>query len=308
LNWPRPETHGFTKFVLSLGVFLCVAAFVAPALILRDTGVLLVSEGTLRHLTPVAEEEIRSRQRTAHHLGTIAPFAGLGLLFGGLALVGYGLPRLRRQEGKDDEKSAAELAQLLSALEPQSAEEEEAELEAKVDEESKAKARIREQPSSAPAAEALPIPPAHTYDRAERTARAREVESKVLSRIEEIAPPLYELKARVKVHGPPDLFVDGVLVSKVDQLPDILVEIKLGGIVLSKNIGNRIADALLNTTRYGNRLKRTSIGWLIIVLDQETTAPSEARLAQFAADMGEQIHLTLVRGERISELEFPFPA
>lgn len=305
MGWPRPETHGFTKFVLSLGVFLCVAAFVAPALILRDTDVLLVSERSLHRLTPVAEEEIRSRQRTAHHLGSIAPYAGLAFLLGGLALVGYGLPRLHRQEGKDDEKSAAELAQLLSALKPQSAEEEEAELEAKVDEESEA---ATGEGSHTAAEAAPPLPLRQIYSRAARAERAREVENQVLSRIEAIVPPLYELKARVKVHGPPDLLVDGVLVSKVDQLPDIVVEIKLGGIALSNNVGNRIAEALLSVTRYGNRLNRVSRGWLIIVLDQESTPPSQAALARFAADLDEKIRLTVVESEQVAELDFPFPS
>jgi hypothetical protein len=40
---PRPDSNGFTRFVISAGVFLVVAAFVVPGLVLRDTGVLTVS-------------------------------------------------------------------------------------------------------------------------------------------------------------------------------------------------------------------------------------------------------------------------
>jgi hypothetical protein len=94
---PRPEAHGFTKFVLSIGVFLCVAAFVVPALILRDTDVLLVSDRELTELTPLGESEVRDRQEMARDLGGAAPYFGLLLLAAGLGLIGYGLPRLRQR-------------------------------------------------------------------------------------------------------------------------------------------------------------------------------------------------------------------
>jgi len=48
---PSPDPQSFTKFLISAGVFLCVAAFVGPGLALRDTGVLRISTRQLAEYT-----------------------------------------------------------------------------------------------------------------------------------------------------------------------------------------------------------------------------------------------------------------
>jgi hypothetical protein len=293
--WPRPEAHGFTKFVLSTGAFLCVAAFVVPALLLRDTGVLLVSERTLDGLTPIARSEIRSRQQTSHHLGHAAPFIGIVLLAGGLGLLRYGFPRLRRQEEKDEEKTAMELDKLQGELKPQSEEEEQAELAATVDEDA---GPTRPDPSA-------PKPHVKPYMRDARMQRARELEERVLQRIAEIAPPEYAMRPRVKVGGTPKLLVDGILVSTIDQLPDIVVEIKLGGPAVTMNIRNRLAEALLHLTSYRNRFARNAVAWLILILDEPLPASKREQLAMRASDLEGKVHLTLVEPEEIPSLTLP---
>jgi len=45
----RPDPQSFTKFALSAGVFLLIAAFLVPAFVLRETSVLRISE---HELTP----------------------------------------------------------------------------------------------------------------------------------------------------------------------------------------------------------------------------------------------------------------
>ncbi len=294
--WPRPEAHGFTKFVLSVGAFLCVAAVVVPALILRETDVLLVPERDIEELTKVGRQEITSRQETSHDLGVAAPFIFGVLLVGGVGLIIYGLPRLKRQEDKAEEKESMELSKLRSELKPQSEEEQQAQLFATVEEDEKP---LR------PAFGAPPAEPTAPRDPRARMHRALEVEEQVLDRIEALAPPAYEFKRRVKATGAPNLLVDGVLLSTVDQLPDFVIEIKLGGRYLDKNLRNRLADVLLRLTSYRNHFGRNTKGWLIFVLEEPLSAAQRDQILERASDVDREIVVSLVNLEDISQLELP---
>ena len=298
---PRPEPHGFTKFVLSIGVFLCVAAFVVPALILRDTDVLLVSERELNELTPLGETEIHDRQQMARDLGGAAPYVGLILLASGLALIRYGLPRLRQQEDKEEAKTSMEIGKLEAELEPQSEEEEQAELAATVEED----ARPVASGPSAPRTGMQSPPSASAPVRRDVMNRAREIEQRVFEHLGKIAPPEYELKTRVRVAGEPKLLLDGILVSTIEQRPDVLVEIKLGSSYLGRNINNRIADILWRWTIYKNRLGRPAVGWLILVLEEPLSAAVRDQIADRVSELGAEIRLTTIVPEEIERLTLP---
>jgi hypothetical protein len=303
--WPRPEVHGFTKFLLSIGAFLCVAAVVTPALILRDTGVLMVPERTLRGLTPIAQKEIRSRQGSAHDLGRAAPFIGIALMAGGLGLLGYGLPRLRRQEDRDEEKASMEIDKLQSELKPQSAEEEQAKLEAIVDEASPSEQVEGRTPP--PDREMPTLAPTPKDARTDRMRRVHEIQEQIFDRLDEVIPPTYTLRRRVKIDGTPNLLVDGVLVSTVGQLPDILVEIKLSdGRFISPNIRNRVADALLRLTTYRHRLERKTAAWLIVVYETPMPVGVREQVLERVSEFGDDVRLTLLESGEISRLTLPF--
>ncbi len=293
---PRPEAHGFTKFVLSIGVFLCVAAFVVPALILRDTDVLLVSERELNELTPLGEDEIHDRQQMARSLGGAAPYFGLILLASGLALIRYGLPRLRRQEDKEEAKTSMEIGKLENELEPQSEEEEQAELAATIEE-------ISRPPAPSAGMQSPPSAPAPV--RRDVMNRAREIEQRVFEHLGKIAPQEYELKTRVRVAGEPKLLLDGILVSTIEQRLDILVEIKLVSSYLGRNINNRIADILWRWTIYKNRLGRPAVGWLILVLEEPLSAAVRDQIADRVSELGAEIRLTTIEPEEIERLTLP---
>lgn len=300
---PRLEAHGFTKFILSIGVFLCVAAFVVPALILRDIDVLLVSRHELTGLTPVAASEIRSRQQAARDLGRAAPYLGIVLFLGGTVLVCYGLPRLRRQEAKDEAKASMELDKLQAELKPQSEEEEQAELKATVEETVGEVTPARE--VSPPPVEMPSTTSVHRLAHSDRMREVREIQERVLGRLAEAASAPYELRRRVKVAGRPNLLVDGVLVSSVDQLPDILVEIKLVSGAATRNIRNRIADTLLRLMTYRNRLDRRAIGWLIVVFDDPLAATVREQILERADEFRDEIRLTVIEPSEIPQLTLP---
>src|SRR4051794_24901302 len=116
----RPEPHSFTRFVASIGVFLCVVAFVGPALVIRDTSVLRISTRELGSYTRTARTELLRRQSFSRDAAEIAPWVGIGLFVLGVLLVVYAAPRLRRQEETQELTSSAELEKLRSEIEPQS--------------------------------------------------------------------------------------------------------------------------------------------------------------------------------------------
>jgi hypothetical protein len=207
----------------------------------------------------------------------------------------HGQSRLRQQEAKEEAKTSMEIGKLENELEPQSEEEEKAELAATVEEVARLEAPGGETPS----------PPSAQRDlRSDRMRRAREIEQRVFERLVEIAPQ-YELKTRVRVAGEPSLLLDGILVSAVDQLPDILVEIKLGGPHVRQNINNRIADILWRWTVYKNRFARQTVGWLILVLDEPLSAAARDQVAQRVAELGAEIRLTMIVPEEIERLALP---
>lgn len=139
-----------------------------------------------------------------------------------------------------------ELEKLRGELRPQSAEEQRERLREEVDED-----ETQEAPLSAEA-------------RLRETANAEEA---VLARIAEIVPPLYDLESKVVVSdGDRRLFLDGLLISEIDQLPDVVVEVKYvrkGIVDMARRIREAKAQLLDHLTAY----RRTSIGWLIVVTE-----------------------------------------
>jgi hypothetical protein len=283
VNPPGPEATGYTKFLLSVGVFLCVAAFVVWGLILRDNSALLVSEAELRELTPVAEKEIRDRQGWAECLGAAAPFIFFLMLTAGGLLIYYALPRLRRQEENEEQRGSMEREKLQRELEPQSP----ADKRAKRMEE-------RGEEGVAPAAEA---------DSWVRNAAA--IEARVLARLAEVALPLFELRPRVRLPGQPALLLDAVLVSNIDQVQDIVVEIKFGGRHFRKNFINRLVEVVARLALYRERVGPGSVGWLIVVLEGSLAAEDVEPIYEKAAELDGSVRVTVIEESEIDELVLP---
>ncbi len=299
----RPDPQSFTKFALSAGVFLLIAAFLVPAFVLRETSVLRISEHELTTLTPLARAELERRQRIARAAGIAVPYIGVFFFLIGGALLVYGAPRLKRKEDADEERFLVELAKLRSEIEPQSESEREERLKEDVEEElCDEKLEAVEGPEGAP----TPSPELHpqaTTNVRELMLRAATVERDVLNHLAQIAPPNYELQANVKVSG--GLLLDGLLVSKVAHLPDVVVEIKLMRGSFRKNLNNRLNEGLGVLLRYRARVKRAATGWLIIVIDGAIDAADRDLLVRRGEEYAAELWVSIITPDALSELSLP---
>jgi hypothetical protein len=301
---PRPDSNGFTKFVISAGAFLVVAAFIVPGLIFRDTGVLTISSGDLREFTPTAMHELERRQAIARDAGHAAPFLGGALLVSGALLIAFGIPRLKRQEKTADEHAQAELNKIHRELRPQTPTEEKERAKADLaDQQPKPVAMAR------PATERPPSAASKAPSRSTQLELWVKAETEVLGRLAEIAPPMYELQSKVKLGNPSKesrlLLLDALLISQVDQLPDIVVEIKLAGPHTSKNVSNRLAEAESQLLRYLARYRRNTIGWLIFFASEELSAAQRDAIVRRTAELADVIRISVVTPDSLAALALP---
>jgi hypothetical protein len=124
-----------------------------------------------------------------------------------------------------------------------------------------------------------------------------------LNHLAQIAPPNYELQANVKVSG--GLLLDGLLVSKVAHLPDVVVEIKLMRGSFRKNLNNRLNEGLGVLLRYRARVKRAATGWLIIVIDGAIDAADRDLLVRRAEEYAAELWVSIITPDALSELSLP---
>jgi hypothetical protein len=281
-----------------------IAAVVLPGLVLRETGVLRISRKELSGLTSIARNELERRQRIARSAGIAAPYAGALFFVLGGALLIYGAPRLKQKEDADEERFSVELDKLRSEIKPQSRSEHEERLKEDVEEELAEKmaqqaTRAGEEPQFSPPSSVSPM-----RDVRQLMQKAAEVEERVLIQLTQIAPPRYELQANVKISG--NLLMDGLLVSKAEQLPDIVVEIKLVGSSFRKNLRNRISEAIAQMSRYRARVQRATVGWLIIVVDGELGSTDRDLAMQRAAEYDVDIRISVISIDDLPGLSLPF--
>lgn len=352
----RPDPQSFTKFLTSVGLFLCIVALVGQGLVLRETQVLQIKEADLRAYTPLARKELQRRQAVARDVAAAAPWVGSVMLLAGIGMLIYAVPRLRRQESAEDEKLNAELQKLKREVEPQNEQERRTRIEAEVAEATQGELAETKSidaaepdraaasactsqpdgsavPGGSPALEQTGKPSDVTtpdqsaesdgrgklgeaesrqpfqrplanqsHQRAELMQRVANVEERVLRQISRIAPPLYEFRPQVKVGGN-RVLLDGLLVSAIDQLPDIVVEIKF--VRSSSSLAPRARRAVqqLRLPLESVRLNSPKL-WLIMVTESPLPQASLERMATLAyAEEG--VILSVIEESRIDELTLP---
>jgi hypothetical protein len=235
---------------------------------------------------------------------------GLFLLLG-LGLVGFGVPRLLHQERKEDERSAMELDKLRAELRPQSARERQERLkddDERDDDVSPGEKEATSEQGSPP----KPQTQSRYLERARRRVppdlrrRARD-EAAVLARLADLAPSSYdyEMQAQVKLEGPKPLYLDALFISNAEPLPDIVVEIKFAGSSLAKNLNNRIVEAQSLLFEYMRRYRRQTIGWLIILLEEELPERSQHAVDETIAASADLMHISLVAPTELDQLQLP---
>jgi hypothetical protein len=294
----RPDPQSFSRFLASIGFFLCVAGVVGPTLILRETSVLEIKQQDLAQLTDVGKAELERRQRAARDFAKAAPIAGGVFFLFGVGLMLYATPQMRRQERRAEQRSDVELEELRKRLPPQT----EAQREAHIQDEVAAEwAGPRELASPT----APPGPPPLDEAGRSRAEHHAGVEQKVLDRLARIASPLYELRAHVRLE-PSGIPLDAVLVSTIEHLPDLIVDIKLrrpGS--FAKYATNVIDETLAHVGRYRAVVSPAAKGWLVVVFDGEISDALRDRIRDASADVLAQVHVSAVREEEIETLDLP---
>jgi hypothetical protein len=225
----------------------------------------------------------------------------------GGGLIAYGAPRLKRQEDASEERSSAELAKLRSEIRPQSEAEQKERLQETVEEELRAETRSEPRSSTS-------VPrstPTVGESRNEFMRLALEVEKRVLDQIAKSAPPEYDFQQQIVMRDPashrPSIALDGLLVSRIDRLPDVVVEIKVARASLRNNARNRIDEAAAILMRYRAQVPRQAITWLIIVATVPITAEERAFVTRQASALRDDIRVSLVSTDEIPDLTIPPP-
>jgi hypothetical protein len=132
-----------------------------------------------------------------------------------------------------------------------------------------------------------------------------DVERRVLDRIAEIAAPLYELKPQVRL-APSGTLLDGVLVSVIDQTPDVVIEIKLRSPEsMARLARSSIDETLARVARYRAVAAPSAIGWLILVSDGEMPKAIMDKVKASALELGDDVRVSIVTEEEINDLRLP---
>lgn len=325
----RPDPQSFTRFLVSAGVFFCLLAFIAPALVIRESGLLRIGQDELDKYTPIARTELRRRQVVAKDVAHIVPYVGGILLIVGVVVLVVGVPRLIRQERHDDEHREAQLDKLRRDTPPQGDAERRARLEAEVDAvEADGADRIGDdgaegqgdplgpsdaevvEPDSESAAVVIlptsdpPSPSGESLSRRELMNRVAGVESRVLGRVRQVAGPLYDLRPMVRAGADSAVLLDGLLVSQIDQLPDVGIEIKY--FRSHGNFMRRLRDALSQLSEYGRvPVAANSRWWLIVVADRLPPPDVLETAAALAMKRAPDVIVSIVEESEIDKLELP---
>lgn len=318
---PQIDSQSFTRLTTTLRLLFCALAIAVPSVVLRDTEALRVSKKELAGLTEVGRAEIERRQRVGRRLGEGAWYIGGAFGVVGVAFLVYSLPRLRKQEAKHDRLTDAELEKIIREQAPDVRD---AVLAREAGEEVLAAAAaepvlgVREEtgpqhedqvetglPETAPDLE--PVPDLMVALKASIDAvksRFEGVETAVLDRVAQIIPPTFKMKRLAAIGG--ELEFDALLVSDIDQIPDVVIEIKIGSArALSDRVRMATDQAIALVARYGSRTGREAVPWMILVAT-DTDAKAEWRTQvqkRWKADIAG--HLSAVSSTAIDELQLP---
>jgi hypothetical protein len=325
---PKPDTQTLTRLLTSVGLFLCVVAFVGPVLVLRDNSVLTLSAKQIQGFTPVAQREIARRQRWSVWEAGAAPWVGLGIFGAGLVLLGFAYPRLRNQESASDKRAALEAAQLEQQLEPQTPEERADEAignvfvsaarrwqtmsgdDVVVDDISETVERAPE-PIPEPMPEPVPAEQLHievpdsTFE--QMWSPPETTQTNVLDRIEKLVPEEFDFRRTVKLIGEgitTDILFSGLLIARGAMYADVIVDVRLlTGLLTARHAGQMAVDMGAKRLAYGNRTGRRSGGWIVLVWDRAAEATEEERdLIREVHRLNSRVRISAVTEAQIPEL------
>lgn len=261
---PRFEFGQFHKFLVSLGLVLCLVALAVPWFVLRESDALRVSSEELEGLTAIGRATIERKQEGLHALVVIWPYVSTGLLVFGSAFVALGLTRWRTRQAvldRMEDLSRAKLEDEVRQLTP-------AEVDRKIERESAEASR--EEASASEQRERAPQPSIGVSSASsEFRARVFEVEALVASKLRAALSDWYELRPNLAVRssrGTAD--IDVVAEAKWAGGADLVVEVRVvrrwGPTVF---VGDWLLRAARNRQLYSEATGRKASAVLWMVAD-----------------------------------------
>jgi hypothetical protein len=253
------------RFMASMGLALIALAGIIPWLYLREPFDLLIETTKLSQLSPIAQEIISFRLKLVYYFSYSLPILLICVLVIGIILLWIGLDGWRKKQNVQDEKERLgneALKRLLVGM--AEGEITEKYLDPTLSEPSK----TASQKSFKTKDSAMPKRILNSKSDAEITlSKAREIENKVLEKIEPIVKDEFEVMRQRKIAG---RTFDAIFASKSSELWDRLVEIKYFSSKPTKDIFYRLHDRMVATAlAYTEVTGRRARGITIVVVPDD---------------------------------------
>ncbi|MEU4162683.1 hypothetical protein [Actinoplanes sp. NPDC026670] len=224
---PGLQYTDFHKFLVSIGGLVSAAGLALPIFLLRSQSSLLLTDEQLKKATPEAAAAVRSQQGQLAFLISAWPWVSLSLLSVGAILVIVGGRAWRKQQRRIETREEAEIEKIkaegakaqqetLALVQAQVATEEDV-AEHKAEQEEIAEEKQADKNSVAEEEGRDHVP--------DRRERMISFENSVVERVSKHFGSTMQSVGDVKLG--PGTIADAVLVSKVDDLPNILLEARL---------------------------------------------------------------------------------
>ena len=252
------------RFMASMGLALIALAGIIPWLYLKEPFDLLVEQSKLDQLTALAREIISFRQAFIYYFSFSLPIIALLLLILGITFLSIGLARWQKKQ--DTEDQIQKLG--LEALKRQSEQMSQTEINEKYLDPTISEPKTQNKKAVRTTDAAMPTRILNSKSDAEtKVSKAKEIEEKILAKIEPVVSGEYEVMRQRKISG---RTFDAIFAGKTSKTWDRLVEIKYFSTQPSKDIYYRLHDRNVATAiTYKNATGRSARGITIVVVPNE---------------------------------------
>jgi hypothetical protein len=292
---PGLQYTDFHKFLVSIGGLFMAAGFALPIFLLRTQSSLLVPADQLAKATPGAAAAIQSQQEQIAILVAVWPWLSAGLSIIGLALIAVGARTWRKQQKRIEHREEAELSKIraegekaqqetLALVKAQKATPDDLAEQVEAESAEIPDSSVKDSSGASPAV-VTPRSSSTTTPNIEKRLGTREADfrAEVLERIADHFGAAMDLVTDVKLG--PGTVADGIFVSRVAELPNLLVEVRSAprpSEIAVRSLVQELAGwALSAVTKAEQRFGSGFIPVVVIIVGSGTDENLGRRVRQF---------------------------